>query len=270
MSIVSAKADQLDRDQSPGAARRSVPGSKVDAPAASSPASNPVAVERLDLTARHPFQLPRAITRLSGIVLLLLFWQLLSSTGRLPSTIVGSPLDVARTAGRLIADGELGSAIAVSLERVATGVVLGVSVGVALALVSGLSRIGEDLVDAPVQMIRTIPFAGLIPLLIIWLGVVVVSRLQGFGEHQHHCCCLARGDIRDRCRLASRADPLRPSEPCRLAAAYSFNNRHIHSCLVKGTHGCREYSAEAGTWHRACYIPQSTMNISYLKQTGVI
>jgi sulfonate transport system permease protein len=31
--------------------------------------------------------------------------------------------------------------------------------------------VGEDLIDAPVQMLRTVPFAGLIPLLIVWLGV---------------------------------------------------------------------------------------------------
>ena len=131
MSILSAKADQLDGDPSHGTVVRDAPVPPGNDLRHLRPeVANPVAVERLDLANRRRLRLPRVLTRLSGIVLLLLFWQLLSSTGRLPSTIVGSPLDVARTAGQLIASGELGSAIAVSLERVVTGVVLGVSVGV--------------------------------------------------------------------------------------------------------------------------------------------
>ncbi len=59
----------------------------------------------------------------------------------------------------------------VSLQRVAVGLVLGAVVGTVLALVSGLSRLGEDLVDATVQMLRTVPWVGLIPLFIIWLGI---------------------------------------------------------------------------------------------------
>src|SRR5207244_3929544 len=63
------------------------------------------------------------------------------------------------------------SAVGVSLVRVAEGVGIGLVAGTVLALVAGLSRLGEDVLDAPVQMLRTVPFAGLIPLLIIWLGV---------------------------------------------------------------------------------------------------
>jgi sulfonate transport system permease protein len=51
------------------------------------------------------------------------------------------------------------------------GLAIGVTVGVALALVSGLLRIGEDLVDPNMQILRTVPFFGLIPLLIIWFGI---------------------------------------------------------------------------------------------------
>jgi sulfonate transport system permease protein len=46
-----------------------------------------------------------------------------------------------------------------------------VATGVALALVAGLSRRGEDLVDAPLQMLRTLPFLALVPLFILWFGI---------------------------------------------------------------------------------------------------
>jgi sulfonate transport system permease protein len=128
-------------------------------------------VERLTSRGRARRRPPRALTRLLGVILVIAAWQLASSTGALSASVVGPPRSVLRTAGHLIADGQLGSAVATSLQRVAWGVIIGVLVGVALALVSGLTRLGADLVDAPVQMLRTIPFAGIIPLLIVWLGV---------------------------------------------------------------------------------------------------
>ncbi len=38
-------------------------------------------------------------------------------------------------------------------------------------MVAGLSRIGEDAVDPPMQMLRTLPHFGLIPLFIVWMGI---------------------------------------------------------------------------------------------------
>lgn len=132
----------------------------------------PPELERLAGRARrNRLRPPRAIVRLLGIATPIALWQLLSVTGQLPSSVVGSPPDVARAGAHLIADGELGSAIEASVHRVGIGILLGVAAGVTLALLAGLSRLGEDLIDAPVQMARTVPFVGVVPLLIIWLGV---------------------------------------------------------------------------------------------------
>lgn len=114
---------------------------------------------------------PRWLRRAVGPALLLLLWQACSTTGVLPADVLASPGTVARAAGELAGDGTLPTAMGVSLRRVAVGLLLGGVAGIALALVSGLSRLGEDLVDAPVQMLRTVPWVGLIPLFIIWLGI---------------------------------------------------------------------------------------------------
>ncbi|MFF2422843.1 ABC transporter permease [Streptomyces mirabilis] len=114
---------------------------------------------------------PRWLRRTSGPLLLLALWQLLSSTGVLTPDILASPGTIARVGGNLVADGSLPNAMGVSLQRVAVGLLLGTLVGTGLALVSGLFRVGEDLVDASVQMLRTVPFVGLIPLFIIWFGI---------------------------------------------------------------------------------------------------
>ncbi|WP_328908796.1 ABC transporter permease [Streptomyces sp. NBC_00234] len=114
---------------------------------------------------------PRWIRRTIGPLLLLALWQVSSATGVLHPDVLASPGTIARAGADLIADGTLPSAMGVSLRRVAVGLLLGGIIGTALALVSGLSRLGEDLVDATVQMLRTVPWVGLIPLFIIWLGI---------------------------------------------------------------------------------------------------
>ncbi|MEV0177098.1 ABC transporter permease [Streptomyces sp. NPDC050803] len=115
--------------------------------------------------------LPRWLRRTTGPLLLLALWQVLSGTGLLASDVLASPGRIAEVAGDLVADGSLTSAMGTSLQRVAAGLLFGTLVGTGLALVSGLFRVGEDLVDAPVQMLRTVPFVGLIPLFIIWFGI---------------------------------------------------------------------------------------------------
>lgn len=100
-----------------------------------------------------------------------MLWQVLSASGVLHPDVLASPGTIASTAAGLVSDGTLPSAMLVSVQRVLVGLVLGGIAGVALALASGLSRLGEDLVDATVQMLRSIPWVGVIPLFIIWLGI---------------------------------------------------------------------------------------------------
>jgi sulfonate transport system permease protein len=59
----------------------------------------------------------------------------------------------------------------VSLERVAIGFGCGAAAGIFLGMVTGLSRIGEYSADPPMQMLRTLPLFGLIPVFIVWFGI---------------------------------------------------------------------------------------------------
>ncbi|MGP3770669.1 ABC transporter permease [Streptomyces sp. SDT5-1] len=116
-------------------------------------------------------RVPRWLRRTSGPLLLLVLWQVLTSAGVLTPEVLASPGTIARVGTDLVSDGSLPAAMGVSLQRVAVGLLCGVVVGTGLALLSGLFRVGEDLVDASVQMLRTVPFVGLIPLFIIWFGI---------------------------------------------------------------------------------------------------
>ncbi|MEV4598320.1 ABC transporter permease [Amycolatopsis sp. NPDC049253] len=104
-------------------------------------------------------------------VVLVAAWQLASATGVLPPEKLSAPWTVLTSAFDLARTGELGNAFVVSLGRVGAGFAIGAVVGVLLGIVAGLSRWGEALVDPPVQMLRTLPFLGLIPLFILWFGI---------------------------------------------------------------------------------------------------
>ena len=104
-------------------------------------------------------------------VLLIALWQLASSTGVLDQRTLASPAQVATTAVDLVRQGTLGTATLVSVQRVAIGFTIGALIGLVLAVVAGLSRIGEDAIDPPMQMLRTLPHFGLVTLFIIWFGI---------------------------------------------------------------------------------------------------
>jgi sulfonate transport system permease protein len=109
--------------------------------------------------------------RLLSPLALLLLWQLASGTGLLPERLLAAPAKLATTAFDLLENGALTGAIGVSLQRAAAGFLIGAVVGVGLALIAGLSRIGERTVDPPMQMLRALPLFGLIPLFILWFGI---------------------------------------------------------------------------------------------------
>jgi sulfonate transport system permease protein len=115
--------------------------------------------------------LPMILRRAAVPILLVVLWQVASWAGWIDGSTLASPIEVWHAFTRSWSSGELWPSIVTSLRRVVIGLAIGVSAGTVLGLVAGLSRIGEELVDAPLQMLRALPFLGLMPLLIVWLGI---------------------------------------------------------------------------------------------------
>jgi sulfonate transport system permease protein len=118
----------------------------------------------------------RGLLRLISPVALLLLWQGESALRIVSQQKLPPPSEVWSTAVSLIttnspAYGTLQDAMLVSLERVAIGFGVGATVGILLALVTGLSQFGEYAADPPMQMLRTLPLFGLIPVFIVWFGI---------------------------------------------------------------------------------------------------
>jgi sulfonate transport system permease protein len=125
--------------------------------------------------ARSPGRRWRGYRLISPIVAVGL-WQAASSTGILPASKLASPASIAHTAYTLVvtnspAYGTLQASLLASCERWAVGLAIGVTVAVLLAVITGLSRIGEATIDPILQLLRGIPLLGLIPLFIVWFGI---------------------------------------------------------------------------------------------------
>ncbi|GAB2958181.1 ABC transporter permease [Nonomuraea fastidiosa] len=104
-------------------------------------------------------------------VLLVVVWEGCSRAGILPPDKLSAPSDVLAAGWRLAAEGTLWVNLVDSLLRAVIGLAVGGGLGLALGSIAGLLRIGDDLVDPPVQMARMLPHLGLVPLLLIWVGI---------------------------------------------------------------------------------------------------
>lgn len=109
--------------------------------------------------------------RYASPVILVLLWQAACSTGLISTRLFASPLQILSTGWGLAQDGTLQTNLGVSLLRAASGLALALATGISLALIAALSRIGENVIDAPIQILRTLPVLALAPLFILWFGI---------------------------------------------------------------------------------------------------
>ena len=124
----------------------------------------------------------RGLLRLISPVAVLVCWQLESNLGLISAQKLPPPSEIWSTAVNLVttnspAYGTLQGAMLVSLERVAIGFGLGAAAAVSLAVLAGLSRTGENAVDPLMQMLRTVPLFGLIPVFIVWFGIGELPKI---------------------------------------------------------------------------------------------
>ncbi|HEY6876582.1 MAG TPA: ABC transporter permease [Polyangiales bacterium] len=110
-------------------------------------------------------------TRASVPLILLIGWWYGSSTGWIPPDIFASPGAVAGAFIELEQSGQLREFLLASLGRAACGVCFGVSTGLLFGVLSGLSDLGEELIDPTMQMLRAVPFLAMVPLFISWFGI---------------------------------------------------------------------------------------------------
>jgi len=137
----------------------------------------PEGVSRLIPLWLRNWRTPEVLLRLLSPIVLLLAWELASELGLIPQRIIAAPSQIGGTLWAMIVSGELGKHLLVSLQRALLGLSIGVSIGVVAALITGLSKRGEVILDSPMQMLRTIPSLALVPLFILWFGIGEFTKI---------------------------------------------------------------------------------------------
>lgn len=150
----------------------------VDVPASSAAAAGvPLALEDLSPTrGSHRSHAGPAVWRGRLLrflvpVALVALWQISSSAGWVSPRTLPSPSTVIDAFVELIRNGDLQRALPVSLRRAFSGLAIGATLGLSIGLWAGLWKLGEELFDAPLQILRTIPFIAIQPLLVAWFGI---------------------------------------------------------------------------------------------------
>lgn len=115
----------------------------------------------------------RAVAPLALVVI----WWVSTSAGWVDRSILPGPNELADGIVRLWSQQGLLQHLGVSLSRAVTGGTIGIVIGLLLGLIAGLSRLGEELYDSLIQMLRTVPFLALVPLFIVWFGIGEAPKL---------------------------------------------------------------------------------------------
>ncbi|GGQ95593.1 ABC transporter permease [Kitasatospora griseola] len=134
--------------------------------------------------ARTTADRPRGVSlalRTLGPLALVAAWQLSSATGVLTPDVLASPGQVVQAVGELWGNGQLADALSTSLTRAALGLVFGAGVGLVLGVITGFFRLGEELLDSAVQVLRTVPFLALVPLFMVWFGITETAKVALIG-----------------------------------------------------------------------------------------
>ena len=103
-------------------------------------------------------------------------WWILTATKVIPPTTLSTPAATWDAFVQLLHQDLIGD-VGVSIRRAVLGLALGAGVGLILGIVVGLTRLGEELLDAPMQMLRTVPYPALIFLFIVWFGIGEASHV---------------------------------------------------------------------------------------------
>lgn len=109
---------------------------------------------------------------------LLIVWEALSRGGVLDPRFIPPPSVILRTLGAMTRSGELPYHVAVSVQRILLGFLLGAVPAVGLGLAMGLSRPTRAVLMPIVSAIYPIPKIAIYPLIIFYLGLGEASKVS--------------------------------------------------------------------------------------------
>ena len=118
-----------------------------------------------------------AITRLVAVVVFLGAWQWAVASGAISELFLSSPAAIAARLYEVFADGSIWQHIFASGEVALWGFVLSILFGVPIGMLMGRVRLARDTLEPFIMAQYSSPIVAFLPLLIIWLGIGVASKV---------------------------------------------------------------------------------------------
>ena len=109
-------------------------------------------------------------------IILMLTWIYFSETGQL-NKLFPKPQELVSTTLRFIKDGTLAANLEISIARAAGGLAIGGTVGFLLGMFTGLYHRADQVLNTPIQMIKSVPRLAILPLILVWFGIGETSKV---------------------------------------------------------------------------------------------
>ncbi|MFD0867959.1 ABC transporter permease [Chlamydia abortus] len=110
-------------------------------------------------------------------LLIIVIWQWTASMEIVSAKIFPTPVTIAETGWKMIANGVLAEHMLISLQRALIGLLIGGGIGLAMGILNASFHLSYRLFDTTIQMVRNIPHLALVPLVIIWIGIGESSKI---------------------------------------------------------------------------------------------
>jgi ABC-type nitrate/sulfonate/bicarbonate transport system permease component len=113
----------------------------------------------------------------TAVILFLALWEWAGTSGAINPLFTSSPSRVVNAFFRLSADGELGHDVIVSTQEFVYGFGLAIIVGIPFGILMGWYRTFNAVLEPFVNFFYATPRVALLPLMIIWLGIGINSKI---------------------------------------------------------------------------------------------
>ena len=127
------------------------------------------------------WQLPNVVISTLSVLVLVVVWIVISTSGWLPPGYLPTPADMGAELKTLFISGYKGISlwdhIGISLFRTLTGFILGIVVGIPLGLITGYSRVGSAMMSPIMAFIRPIPPIAFIPMVVLYFGLGELGKV---------------------------------------------------------------------------------------------
>jgi ABC-type nitrate/sulfonate/bicarbonate transport system permease component len=132
-----------------------------------------VTTRRLSPWERHR----RRVLGVSGVLIVLVAWQVISSLKLVDPLYISSPIRIAKVAPTVFGDDDFLMHIGVSAREFIIGMALVVATGIPIGMAAGWYRTFRELSDPVISALFATPIVALVPILVLTLGIGIASKV---------------------------------------------------------------------------------------------